>query len=340
MIIDTTTHNKIHNPTSVQGQWYQHRWGRRNYPLISLSYDDLMLCLNNHDGFIDVPLSYGDVSEYEYFITLSNEAANKLHLNSYGMFKLFQTGYINSNFNNVTIHLDGWDDTTGKVFLGANADVIKRSISKIDKINVIYYCYQHNVKSIKEMADYCIANNANIKFVSGPVYNGENSHPVITKDCEWLYDVHSYTVDTDQLYSAENIDSFVDSLRIDNDYELRKSLYTYNTLRTYVKKPKGRRITEFPIIPKIFPNQQLKLKLVQKLAQKDSLCVTPTGHVFRSYNMMNAFMQFLADDWSFDVRSISHYDEFMLDLLASAQEIMRYGLNGHTVEKVFTSQSE
>ena len=335
MILDLTTRNNIYFPVGVQGQWYRHRWGRRNYPLTELTLDQLELCVANSDGFIDIPLSYGDVSQYSHFDTLSRLGFNNLHMNTYGMFSSKQINTINSNFNFVTIHVDGWDDTLGKVFLGADFATIHNSILSLNSIDLTYHCYQHNIKSIKAFCEFCNEHGITAKFASGLVHNGENSHPVIDQQCNWLYDIHGYTVSNDQPLSGDQLDDFANSVVIDHDYTLHKSLYTYNSLRTYVKPNSGRRFTEQPIIPKIFPSTELYNSLLEQNFTDTNLYVAPTGHVFKSAQMGSTFMLFLGDDWDFDVKLINQYDEFRIFLLFCAQELLKYKIDNHTIELVF-----
>lgn len=338
MIIDPTTRNSVFNPVGIQGQWYQHRWGQRDYPQISLSSDQLRISLdNNNEGFINVPLMYGDVADYEHFDILSKHGKDKLNLNSYGMFSNDYVTLILSNYNQVTIHVDGWGETLGKVFLGTDYTKIKKVAETIPHLNLVYHCYQHNIQSLAECYQFCIHHNITLHLQSGEVHNGNNSHPIITKEKQWLYDVHGFTVDKDK---CSDLEKYISEMSVQKGYKLRKSLYSYNTLRTYMKVPEGRRITESALVPRIFPDKELEIHFKNSLFQIDCQAVTPTGHVFTSHNMMSTFMQFLGKDWGFDVRRLNSYDEFMLRLLFSAQEIQRYDIDKHTIENVFKNQSE
>ena len=43
MNIDPTTHSTVYNPLSSQGQWAQHRFGKRDYPELNLDLETVLL---------------------------------------------------------------------------------------------------------------------------------------------------------------------------------------------------------------------------------------------------------------------------------------------------------
>lgn len=213
MIVDPTTKNFIYNSTSPQGQWYKHRWGRRNYPIVDLP---LFYPATEH---ITLSSVYGDPLAWTHINEFCKNYKGNISIITYGVGVL-------PEHDNITyiLKLDGIHELCGKVFLGAEWN--ESILARVDIIE--FHQYAHNKRQLLDVYQLCVEHNLHLVIVDGAMvdYYGAS---IIDQECNWLYDVFPATHDST---------------------ELVRTVEAYNSLRTYVKPPQGRSILRKPMIAK------------------------------------------------------------------------------------------
>lgn len=327
MIIDVTTNNTIFNPLSAQGQWFQHRWGKRSYDLIDLSIEHFEQCFLNTDDDITLLCEYGDPANWVYLESACKIAKERLHIVSYGLFTEQQIKCIIKYGCNVVFTLDGLSEC-GRVYLKADRTTIQTNIHSLQKQCVIEFkCYQHNIHDIPELIKLYKYKNIPIKFTKGHNVEG-NYSCIINEQGEWLYDVYGYDFETDVLSGNDLQEIYKKFLNV-NRVTLHKSVIGYNLLRTYIKERHERSILEFPLISKDVYDLTLKDKTLNNISEFNMVSVAPTGHVFNNSTLFAIFMRLLSRDWSLKRRDIEnfHGNEYAQEVLYCAQYLKEKDLN-------------
>ena len=266
LIIDTTTDSIVFNPLSAQGQWVNHRFGKRHvdYQLDSDSLIDYISTFDDldHVDFVSVfgdPMCYTDIEKVVAFLT-SNHISSTIvtygmgdtnlykSLSDLGVYFVFKT----------TVIVD-------KVFLNTDWKTIKTNIDSVNDMQIQFLKFKHNKLDL----DY-------MKQIFDKVYefDGDNiagdMSSIINEEGKWLYDVHS--VDSDKV-------------------TLEKTLQGYHYLKHFVKKVKGKSILDNP------DNLVLPNAKAFEMEQQDDMYLSVTGHVFYNYEEMQIFSNALCDDW-------------------------------------------
>lgn len=321
MIIDTTTHNKIYNPASAQGQWFNHRWGQREYPLLELSEDHVHSVIKKFpQEYILLRSIYGDPASFTHLPLLCEHYKNNLEIHTYGMFSPEQIKIINDSQAIVKVFIDGWGESFGKVHLGACLETIKNTIENVVRCTVVYYTYKHNESDILDFIYYCKRHNINIILEPGDIHD-EHCQSIISAQCEWLYDVLPSDICSEGAMLFSEIDDFIKNNTFSNDRSLVKHIFTYNSLRTFVNRPKDKGILDKPLVPKYFPDPELHIKFKRQGFDESEKMITPHGYYFESCDLGSMFMMFLCNDWKFESKDFKNYNEFMLYLLFVVQHL-------------------
>ena len=319
MIIDVTTHNTIFNPLSAQGQWFQHRWGRRSYDLIDLSIEHFKQCVLNTDDDITLLCEYGDPANWVHLESACKIAKERLHIISYGLFTEKQIKCIKKYGCNVVFTLDGLSEC-GSVYLNADRATIQSNIHSLQKQCVIEFkCYEHNLHDIPELIKLYKYKNIPIKFTKG--HNVEENYScIISEKGEWLYDVYGNEYETDVLV-GNDLQPISDKFKNNKRKVLNKSVLGYNLLRTYIKERHERNILESPLISKDVYNESKKNITLKQIQEINMISVSPTGHVFSNSTLFAIFMRMLCRDWSLKRRDIVnfHGNDYAQDVLYCGQ---------------------
>jgi len=274
LIIDTTTDSIVFNPLSAQGQWVNHRFGKRkvDYQLESNSLIDYISTLDDidHVDFISVfgdPMCYTDIEKVVKFLTNSHISSTIV---TYGMGDTM----LYENLSNLGAYFVF--KTTGivdKVFLNTDWHILQDNLNAVKNKQIQFYKFKHNktdLKLINEMFE-------NVFEYHGDCIAGDMSN-IINEDGKWLYDIHKE-----------------DS----NKVTLEKTTQGYHYLKHFVKKVKGKSILDNPL-NLILPNAQMF-----EMPREDDRYLSVSGHLFSNYEEMQIFSNALCDDWSlqsFDLR--------------------------------------
>ena len=360
MIIDPTTHNQIYDPTSPQGEWYAHRWGRRDYPEVELQNDDLTTLYCRPTEPLHLKCMYGDPADWtdiDKFLRAKNSFT--VIMDTYGMLKDSTIRILKRQERQVNIYIDGWENTMGKVFLGQDFETVKSSIMELKDVVcnqkpaliVHYNLYQHNIEDAKRFCEFAEEEGVTIRVFPGKHCNGYY-HSIIDENSNWLYDV--FPVDFEDLQEherlieiSENQATFYPFPEPDPSLAcMPKTLAAYNTLRTFMKDPEGESILDDALITNLFPDKKLKIELTRRMIGEDNRYLCPTGHILPNMQLGVTFMNMLCSDWSFKKSDIvtlktsysgygiDEFEEYRLELLHYAQEIKKLDLDKLKVQLV------
>ena len=343
MIIDCTTKNQVYDSTSPQGEWYAHRWGKRNYPEVELTSAELqsLYCATTEPMLLKC--TYGDPADWTDINSfLRSKSKYDVIVDTYGMFKGSTLRILKRQERLVNIEIDGWTNTMGQVFLGQDYETVKDTIIQLQECCVVYYhLYHHNIEDAKEFCKFAESYNITIQVKPGRVTN-DFYHSVIDQDANWLYDV--FPVEFEELQEHEKLITvnehqstfypFPEPDPIKSQY--RKSLAAYNTLRTFMQDPDGTSILDNPLVTPVFPHKGLKVKFLKEALGDDNRYVAPTGHILPSIQLGSSFMYMLCTDWKFkksDVLNVE-MDQYRLKLLHYAQELSQLDLEKINIRSV------
>jgi len=354
MIVDPTTKNQIYDPTSPQGEWYAHRWGRRDYPDVELVNDDLTTLYCRPTEPLHLKCMYGDPADWtdlDRFLRAKNSFI--VIVDSYGMFKESTLRVLKRQEREVNIYIDGWEDTMGKVFLGQDFETVKSSIMELKDVKrngkpalvVHYNLYQHNIEDAKKFCQFAEDEEIAIRVFPGKHCNGYY-HSVIDENSNWLYDVfpvHFEGLQEHEMLMAvtEHQSKFYPIPEPDPELSrLPKTIEAYNTLRTFMKPPEGVSILDGALITKLFPDKQYKIHLTREMLEDTNRYLCPTGHILPSMALGVSFMNMLCTDWRFAKSDVvkpngqflsyatdDGLDDYRMRLLHYAQEISKIDLD-------------
>lgn len=216
MIVDPTTQNHIYNPASPQGQWFQHRWGKRNYPTLNLPANIQFNSDIRLESFYGDPLTWPNINNF------CEQYKNNIHILTYGMGVVHV--YDNVSF---TFKIDGMNELCGTLYLGADWNEITTNIETVKHCSTIEFAlYPYNKHQVDDITTWCAERNIPLNITEG-FYVDYYGTSVIDESGTWLYDV------------------------LKDDAELYRSVTAYNSLRTYVKGAQGRSILNKPMLPRL-----------------------------------------------------------------------------------------
>jgi len=325
MIIDTTTKNKVYNPTSAQGQWFQHRWGRRDYPDIELSWEKFQEVIQDVTDTIYLVCTYGDPAEWPHLSKASDLLKDQLHVVTYGMLSDSDVECLLKNETKVTFLLDRTSKAP-QVFLNTDWNIISKNIKTLNKnVFIEYVTYQHNLSDLPELVKLAQRYNIQVKLNTGLSTDG-NITCIVSDKCEWLFDAVPFYTNTDFLRFSE-LSEHVNS--IDTSVSaVEKTINGYNTLRTYYKIQHHRNIFESPLITR----EELPADIIKRLDVDSEIInlisVSPTGHVFKNDMMFSMFMRLLGRDWLLSRTHVKQHadNQYMKEVIYYARKILNLGL--------------
>lgn len=311
--IDLTTKNTVYNSLSPQAQWIQHRFGRRDYPILDLDKScaiDVVTASTDTINFISV---FGDPSQHPNIL----EILDKVQL---GQTAIIHT---NLNFNNndlierlneknsyVVVPLHGLEELHDSVVLYSNWNQVYKNINQLEcGVCVEFYVYKHNVHQVDLLKTLINKPNIEIKIKKGIELHPEGFSCVINEFGEWLYDV----------YPCDPV--------VDNTFQKPyKSNHGYNHLIQYVKPKKGKSIL----------NNPYNYKVSKQCTLKDETSISATGHVFPSFKLHQIFSNCLCTDWALTFADIKHAEtgqikEEFIDICSIVEHLKGYENNNlHT----------
>jgi hypothetical protein len=345
MIIDPTTHSTVYNPLSSQGQWAQHRFGKRDYPDLTLDLETVLHSLDSiSEGFFvfDRPIylksTYGDAGLWKDVTRLSKLVGGMLTVSTYGMLDAKVIKTIKHHQAMIHVFCDGFEDDCGKVFLGAEWESIANLLSIANSNAMVeFFVFEHNKHQIPYIITFCAQRNVKIKFTPG-ISNDNIGSCVIDHDSNWLYDVLPVELETEMLdadYDAALLREIKDKYSNVKPVQLKRHLENYNSLRTFIVNKKGRGLLQLPMISQLIPHNQL-----QKFDNpvKDDIHITPTGHVTENAEEYHMFLNMVSSDWEMTnktVSKINHLDEYGLKTLYYAQKFNKEFLKSRKVQSYF-----
>jgi hypothetical protein len=293
--LDITTNSIVFNPLSSQGQWVNHRFGKRkiNYQLYINSIIEYISTIYTleHVTFISIfgdPILHPNIVELCKVLKSENITMTCV---TYGM-----------GDNNVFKDLSELGvyfvfKTTGledKVFLNTDWQIIKNNIDTVSQKQIQFFKYKHNKNDLNELQ----SNYDCIVELDGECLCGDCSS-IIDEQGNWLYDVH-------------NIDSKSETLV--------KTLQSYHYLKHFIKSVKGKSILNKPndfVLP--------GLNLEFEFEQTNDIFVSASGHVFNNNEEMHIFSNALCDDWS--LRSFNLNFEYEKKVYYVIRKLLNRDLN-------------
>jgi hypothetical protein len=342
MELDLTTKNNVFNAVGSQGQWFQHRWGKRSYPNLELDFDDVKKIVSKlgKDESVYAKSVYGDSMQWENIADLAKLLGEKLIITTYGMAGEDQIEAINKTGAFVHVMLDGIDDLCGKVFLRAKWSKIDKFIETCNNRLIEFYVYEHNKHQIPDLIKYCHNKDIFLKLSPGTAKDAVGS-AIIDQMGEWLYDVMPEAVNTDfkgpgywtaELEDYENIKAI----------ELQRNTENHTSLRTFMTSPEGRSVLEKPLVSSFIPNEDYFDDFADEYKEEtsDNCYIAVSGHVFKNHEEYTMFSQMLSPDWDVSTETcktdaVTH-NLFAQKVLWYAKRFDEKYINEIEIDKVFS----
>jgi hypothetical protein len=308
--VDITTRNTVYNSLGPQGQWIQHRFGKRNYPLVDLdlqTIEKIIVC-NETVFFRSIygdPLCHPDIDQ-----VLDIIAHSKCNVFFFSFLNVSDA--IISKINSIpNIHVycmvDGYTNY-GKTILDSNKKRVFKNLSKLSNATVEYRIYRHNVCDIKRLEK--AFPNAKVVLLPGIKLIADFS-TVIDKDGNWLHDVFSLDTADENSY----------------DPSLNKTIDGYKVLVNYLVDIEGGvSILEQPLLSKFIRTN--------KTFQYDMDAVSVTGHIFPSTELMTVFSNALCTDWKIVDFGIDLSSSYQVEINTVLLKILEDGLKSFSDSNV------
>lgn len=346
MIIDPTTYSTVYNPLSSQGQWAQHRFGKRNYPELNLDLETVLHGLDSiSEGFFvfDQPIylksTYGDAGLWKDATRISKLVGGMLTISTYGMIPSKTVETLKSHQAMIHVFCDGFESECGKIFLGAEWESVANVLNLANSNAMVeFFVYEHNKHQIPYLITYCSQRSVKIKFTPG-IANDTIGSCVIDQNSNWLYDVIPVNLETEMLdsdYDAVKLREIKDKYNNSKPIPLQRHLENYNSLRTFVAERKGRGLLDSPMVSQLIKHDQLQGFDNQ---DKDNIHITPTGHVTENGEEFYMFLNMLSPDWQMtnkNVAKINLKDDYALKTLYYAQKFDQEFLEKRKVQSYFS----
>lgn len=293
--IDCTTDNNVYDPTDGQGQWFQHRWGRRNYPNLSLGFEHAYIHCADSDQ-VQLNCTYGDplcwpqLSEFLQVCHKPLIIHTTANVCDFSLVRQLLHPRIE-----VVITLDGIEEQCGRVFLGADWQTILANLQLLrDRCSVKFQTYEHNCYQIPRLLELAQKYKFAVNFET-PAKNDRFGTAVIDQDCNWLYDV--IPVDVGEL-SVESVEQ-VASMFPQPETGLKKHTWSYNSLKTFMPRLAHRSILENPLVGRVNYMPDREQEFLAAYQHVDGKYITPDNQTFWNGKTYSAYMLMLADDWKF-----------------------------------------
>lgn len=299
LTIDCTTKSDVYNPLAAQGTWYQHIWGRRQYPSIDLDLDWYLDRFLYDNSGVSLSSIYGDPLCWPSLIHFMEEKKHDsrccMDIQTFASSPIiFDVARYKCNFS---ICIDGLDDLCGKVFAGANWEIFKTAISDLGpRVAIIFHAFHHNRHQIPQVIEMAEKHNAMVQLIPGCLRNNPGTS-VVSENYQWLYDVIPENIHTDCVDAKELSDikkKYSRCVPID----LEKTLWGYTSLRTYLPIVKNRSINDNPLVTPKKLSRNIERKAKEKFSSKNWTVITPDCKIFKNHSLYSTYMHMLGTDWS------------------------------------------
>lgn len=278
--IDLTTKSTIYNSIGAQAQWIQHRFGRRNYPILSLDTASAITAISQINDVIHFMSIFGDPCCHPDFIEiLKSVETGKSVVNTYLNFKNDAIiSALSESRSYVVVPIYGIGHLADKILLNSDWDIILQNLTNLQcKVCIEFYCFDHNIAQVEAVKDLCNKYNFDLNIRTGTAIHPDGFSPIVNEHGEWLYDVYSCSDPT-------NV----------NWPNLYKTVNGYNSLIQFLRPTKGRSILNNPIF----------YNVKEKFSYDNNISISVTGHVFPSFNLHQLFSNALCDDWNLSFENI------------------------------------
>ncbi len=284
--IDITTKNAVYNTLGAQAQWIQHRFGRRDYPDISLDANTIVskiLNINDTFNFLSV---YGDPCSHPNFcFILENIPTGKSVLHTYLNFQDDNIiSLLNEKQTYVVVPLYGIKELNNKLILNSEWDIVYSNLKKLNtSVCVEFYVFEHNLHQVNEIKEISSKLGFDLKILKGAGLHPAGFSPIVDDKGLWLYDAYPCNEDASKIKWPE----------------LNKTVRGYNSLIQFIKPIKGKSILNNPPI----------YKVDKEYSYDSTLSISVTGHVFKSFELHRMFSNALCTDWNLLFSKIVDYDK-------------------------------
>lgn len=287
--IDLTTSNTVYNTLGAQAQWLQHRFGRRDYPDLSLDSEKIISFINSCEDTINFISVFGDPCCHPKFIDiLSCVKEGRSVVNTYLNFNndsIIQL--LNDKQSYVVVPLYGIDDLHDKIILHSDWASVKKNISNLTcNVCVEFYLFEHNIHQLEEITQLSKNLNFELKVKKGISLHPDGFSSIVNEKGVWLYDVYSCDENTVDLMWRN----------------LPKTVHGYNSLIQFVKPIKGKNILKNPNI----------VRVQDKYTYDNQTSISVTGHIFNSIELHQIFSNALCSDWELSFSKITEYDRMTI----------------------------
>lgn len=279
--IDVTTKNSVYNTLGAQAQWIQHRFGRRNYPLLEIEKDHVFNVIANTNDTINFISTFGDPSSHKDIIEIVDSVqSGKIVFNSHLNFNNNDLiDVLTSKESYVVVPLYGIENLCNKISLHSNWEQILQNLEKLNQHACVeFYLFQHNIHQVEAIKTLSEKYNFKLSLKPGVSIHPEGFSSIVNEHGEWLYDAYPCDVDIKHVRWPM----------------LHQTSLGYNHLIQYVKPIRGNSIIEKP---KFY-------KTTNSYSYDTNISVCVTGHVLPSFTLYQIFSNALCDDWNFLLSNI------------------------------------
>ena len=342
MEIDLTTKNNVFNAIGAQGQWFQHRWGKRPYPTLELDINDVKKAVSSIEKGESVYAKsmYGDSMLWDDITDLADSLGEDLIITTYGMAGEDKLAKINKAGSYVHVMLDGMEELCGKVFLRAKWDKINSFIENANLKLIEFYVYEHNKHQIPDIIKYCHKKDIFLKLSPGIAKDAVGS-AIIDQMGEWLYDVMPADVNTDFKgpgYWTAELEEFAKLEPV----ELQRNTENHTSLRTFLTTPEGRSVLEKPMVSSYIPNEEYFDSFAKEYNEgtEKTYYISVSGHAFNNREEYTMFTQMLSPDWDVSTETckseVVKHNIFAQKVLWFAKKFDEKYIKEIDIEKVFS----
>lgn len=283
--IDLTTNNTVYNTLGAQAQWLQHRFGKRNYPELSLNTSTVKAFLETCDDTVNFISVFGDpCCHLDFLDIISNVKEGHSVINTYLNFNddsIIQV--LNNKHSYVVVPLYGIGALHDKILLGSDWNVVRNNLSKLTNVCVEFYMFEHNIYQLEEIKELSRILNFDLKIKQGISLHPDGFSPIVNSNGEWLYDAYPCNENTINLKWKD----------------LYKTVNGYNSLIQFIKPIKGKSILNSPNVFKVQDNY----------TYDNQTSISVTGHRFNSFELHQVFSNALCTDWDLSFSKITEYDK-------------------------------
>ena len=293
--LDLTSDNKVFNCLTHQGNWYFHKFVKRNFPVSEINYPILLKYLKSTN--VDKILCdsfYGDSFLYSHITNLAeycNENNIELTVTTHGnkIDKSFLDLLENTN-TTIYLKLFGCFESSNLITKELDWQYIEELLEQFKhKIIIEYNTFNENVGNIKDLIELCFKNNNAIIFKKGNIF-GDWKASIIDSKGEWLYDF------SDPFYKENIYDQFLNGdklLKYKDNFvltttDLNRTTYGYNKLLPYLTNKRYKNILDY----------KKEHKFEVDVESESIVYINYLGYKFNNRKIYETFNNCLSNDWS------------------------------------------